>query len=52
MRGPTLYNSIKTAIPGRLWPFKLDENCDVLGARNFFVGFSIIGLWVMTRNAF
>jgi hypothetical protein len=30
MRGPTLQNSIKTAIPAHLWPFKMDENCQAL----------------------
>jgi hypothetical protein len=30
MRGPELQNSIKTAIPAHLWPFKMDENCDAL----------------------
>jgi hypothetical protein len=30
MRGPALQNSIKTAIPAHLWPFKMDKNCDAL----------------------
>jgi hypothetical protein len=30
MRGPALQNSIKTAVPAHLWPFKMDENCEAL----------------------
>jgi hypothetical protein len=33
MRGSVLQNSIKTAIPAHLWPFKVDGNCDALSER-------------------
>ncbi len=30
MRGLALQNSVETAIPAHVWPFKMDENCDAL----------------------
>jgi hypothetical protein len=39
MRGSALQNSVKTPIPAHLWPFRVDENCDILvvpGASQFF----------------